>query len=116
MTKFMIMFKADRETEAAAPACKVMPEMERLIGELSQSGVLLSTEGLYPSDRGAARVFRNASGKVTVTDGPFTEAKELIAGYVLVQAASKDEAVQLAQRFLAVAGEGAAEVREVIES
>jgi hypothetical protein len=86
--RFMIMFKADSDTEAAAPACMVLPEMGLFIEELREEGVLLATEGLKPSGSNGARV-RRFGGKVTVTDGPFTEAKELIAGFVLVEVPSQ---------------------------
>ena len=113
--RFMIMFKADADTEAAAPACFALPEMGRFIEELRDQGVLLGTEGLKPSATNAARV-RRTGGRFTVVDGPFAEAKELVAGFVLVELPSKREAVELAERFLTVAGEGSAEVREVFES
>lgn len=113
--RFMIMFKADADTEAAAPACIALPEMGRFIEELRSEGVLLGTEGLKPSAYNGARLRRSA-GKITVTDGPFAEAKELVAGFVLVEVPSRDAAVALAERFLEVAGEGSAEVREAFES
>ena len=72
------------------------------------------SQGLHPSARGAK--VRLANGKVAVTDGPFAEAKELIAGFALVKVASKQEAIGLAQRMLQIAGEGEAEVREVVEA
>jgi hypothetical protein len=109
--RYMIMFKTEKDHEGV-PVCKDTTEMQRFIGELARDGVVLSTEGLYPSERGA-RV-RLAGGKVSVMDGPFTETKELVAGYVLVEVPSKEEATALAGRFLGVAGEGTAEVREVI--
>ena len=115
MSKYMIMFKADSDTEAVAPACMVLPDMGQFIEALREEGVLIATEGLKPSTSNAARV-RRSGGKVTVTDGPFTEAKELIAGFVLVEVPSKDAAVELTHRFLEIAGDAAAEVREVFDS
>ena len=109
--RYMLIFKADKD---GVPACKDLAEMGTLMDELKQSGVLLGTEGLQPTSSGA-RV-RLAGGKFTTTDGPFAEAKELIAGFALVRVNSKDEAVELSKRFLRVAGEGASEIREVIES
>ena len=87
--------------------------MGKLIEEMASSGALLSTEGCLPSARGA-RV-RLAAGKVTVTDGPFTESKEVIGGFALLDAKSKDEAVELTKRFLEVAGDGECELRELYE-
>ena len=110
--KYMLMFRSVRGTEVDVPPCKDLAAMGTLIGELTQAGILLATEGLHPSSRGA-RV-RLAGGNVSVTDGPFTEAKELIAGFALVEVKSKLEAIELAKKFLSVAGEGESEIREVI--
>jgi uncharacterized protein YndB with AHSA1/START domain len=86
-----------------------MAALGQLIEEMAKAGVLLATDGLQPSSKGA-RV-RISGGKFTVTDGPFTETKELIAGYAIVQARSKAEAIELAKRFLTVMGEGESEIR-----
>lgn len=110
--RFMLMFKVEAGDEARGPACKTMPEMEAYIEKLRAGGTLLAAEGLQPSGRGA-KVTR-AGGKVTVKDGPFTEAKELVAGFSLVEVGSKQEAVELAERFLKIAGEGVCELREVL--
>jgi hypothetical protein len=111
--RYMILFKNDMDTEVDVPPCLDLDEMGGLMHELAQSGILLATEGLQPSAKGA-RV-RVTGGKRTVVDGPFTEAKELIAGFALVQVASKEEAVDLAERFLRIAGFGTAEVREAFD-
>ena len=110
--RFMIMFKTEKDAEGIPP-CKDLDEMKRFTEGMAAEGVVLGTEGLYPSERGA-RVWRTG-GKVTAVDGPFAEAKELVAGFVLVRADSREQAVELAGRFLEVAGEGTAEVREVID-
>ena len=113
--KFMIMFGADSATEERAPACKELDEMKEFMGELSRAGIVVSTEALKPSASGA-RV-RNSGGRMSIKDGPFTEAKEMVAGFVIVRVDSRDEAVELSQRFLRIAGDGSsAEVREVIEA
>jgi hypothetical protein len=111
--KYMLMFRPVSRTEEDAPPCMTLDAMGDLIDELSKAGVVLSTEGLHPSERGA-RV-RYAAGKVDVTDGPFTEAKELVAGYAMVEVDTRAEAIELAKRFLGVAGEGQSDVREVME-
>jgi hypothetical protein len=85
--------------------------MEKLIEESMKSGKLLATEGCLPSALGA-RV-RRSGNAVTVTDGPFTESKELVAGFALLQADSKEEAIELAKQFLDVAGEGECELRQI---
>src|SRR5688572_12744697 len=113
--RFMLMFKPDKEPEPGVHACKQnLPEMAKLMGELRQSGVLVDTQGLMSSDTGA-RV-RLSNGKLTVRDGPFAEAKELIAGVALVEVRSKAEAVELAKRFLAIAGGGEGDVLQVLEA
>jgi hypothetical protein len=110
--RFMMIYKpADtKDMEAGVPPTQdEMAKMGAFIGELAQSGVLLATDGLQPSSKGA-RV-RLAKGKLTVTDGPFTETKELIAGFAIVQVKSKAEAIELAERFLKLAGDGESEIR-----
>jgi hypothetical protein len=110
--RYMMIWKpADTKTvEAGIPPTQAMIEkMGAFIGELAQSGVLLMTDGLQPTAKGA-RV-RLSGGKLTVTDGPFTETKELIGGFAIVQVKSKSEAVDLAERFLNIAGDGESEIR-----
>ena len=93
----------------APPTQKELEEMGKFIQELAASGVLIATDGLKPSSKGA-RV-RLSGGKFTVTDGPFTESKELIAGFAIMQVESMDQAKELAKRFLKVAGDGESEIR-----
>lgn len=87
--------------------------MGKLIEEGMKSGWLLSTEGCLPSALGA-RV-RMSNGKFSITDGPFTEAKEIIGGFALIQAKSKQEAIDLTRSFLKIAGDGESEIRQVYE-
>jgi hypothetical protein len=109
--RFLTIYKA-AET-GVPPTAEHMAAMGKLIEEMTNAGVLLSTEGCLPSARGA-RV-RRSGRKITVTDGPFTESKELIAGFALIQAGSKAEAIEWTKRFLAVAGEGESEIRQISE-
>ena len=95
------------------PTEEEMAEMGKLIDEWAKAGKLLTTEGCLPSALGA-RV-RLAAGKVSVTDGPFTESKEVVGGFAILQASSKEEAVELTKRFLAVAGDGECELRQLYE-
>jgi hypothetical protein len=111
--RFMIMFRNDGDSEVDVPPCLDLDEMGTFIGELQGTGVLLGYEGLKPSEKGA-RV-RLTGGKRNVLDGPFTEAKELIAGFALVQLPSRAAAIDLAEQFLRIAGQGSAEVREAFE-
>jgi hypothetical protein len=107
--RFLSIYKT-AET-GVPPTTEHMAAMGKLIEEMAKAGVLLATEGCLPSAKGA-RV-RRSGGKVTVTDGPFTESKELIAGFALLEAKSKDEAIELTKRFLEVAGDGECEVRQI---
>jgi hypothetical protein len=98
----------------APPSPEEMERMGRLIEEGMRAGYLLTVEGCLPSATGA-RV-RLANGKVTVKDGPFTESKEVIGGLAILQAASRDEAIEIARRFLGVAGDGECELRQLYEA
>jgi hypothetical protein len=114
--RFMMIYKpADtKDMEAGVPPSpQAMAEMGKFIEEMAKAGVLLFTDGLLPSSRGA-RV-RQSAGKVTVTDGPFTETKELIAGFAIVRAKSKAEAIEWAKRFHRIAGDGESEIREMYD-
>jgi hypothetical protein len=91
-----------------------MDEMGKLIEEGMKSGSLLATEGCLPSAKGA-RV-RLSGGKYTVTDGPFTESKELVAGFALIQAKSKEDAIEQTKNFLKVAGDGETEIRQIFDA
>jgi hypothetical protein len=87
--------------------------MGKFIEQAFKEGYLLSTEGCLPSALGV-RV-RNSGGNYTITDGPFTESKELIGGFALIQAKSKDDAIEFTKRFLKVAGDGETEIRQLYE-
>ena len=120
--RFMSIVKADKGFENGAPPDpKLMAAIGKLSEEMMKAGVLLDTGGLMPSAMGA-RVFAKG-GKVTVKDGPFTEAKELIGGYAVMQARSKEEAVELGKKFLQLhidvlgsSYEGELEVRQMFDS
>lgn len=105
--RFMLMRKADRNSEAGVPPTPgEASAVRKLIEEMTAAGVLLSFETLQPSSRGAR--LKASGSKRTITDGPFAEAKELIAGFVIVEVAGKNEALEWAERY--VAAVGAAEV------
>ena len=112
--RFMILLKADKTTEAGVlPDEKLLTEMGKYNEELVKAGVLLAAEGLHPSSKGARVKF--SGGKRTVVDGPFAEAKELIAGFWLWQVKSKEEALEWLKR--APFGGGAeVEIRQVFEA
>jgi hypothetical protein len=110
--RFLSIYKhAERTTP---PTQEEMASMGALIEEAMREGWLLGTEGCLPSALGA-RVRRDGA-KVTVSDGPFTEAKEVVGGFALIQAGSKEEAVELCRRFLSVAGDGECELRQLYEA
>ena len=109
--RFMTLYKPGRESNAP-PSPEVVAAMGRFIAQLTKEGVLVATDGLQSSAKGA-RVRISNGGTFTVTDGPFTEAKELIAGYAIIDVKSKAEAIELTKRFLAVMGEGQSEIRRM---
>lgn len=111
--RFMCLYKT-AQPEGVPPSQKEMARMGQLIEEMTKAGVLLATEGCQPS-RNGARV-RLTDGKTTVTDGPFTESKELVAGFALIQATSMEEAIAWTRRFLEVAGDGETEIRALHEA
>ena len=110
--KFLCLYKPARP-EGGPTSQQEMAEMGELIRELTEAGILLATEGCLPSAKGAR--IRQSGGKITVTDGPFTEAKEIVGGFALIQVASKDDAIELTKRFLRVAGDGESEIRQIHE-
>jgi len=91
-----------------------MATMGKLIEEGMKAGWLIATEGVNFGATGV-RVHKNAGGKVTVTDGPFAETKEVIGGYALLKAATKDEVVELTRRFLNVVRQGTCEIYQLYE-
>ena len=109
--KFLSIYKA-AET-GTPPSPEHMAQMEKLIEESMKSGELIATEGCLPSALGA-RV-RLDTGKYSVVDGPFTESKEVVGGFAILQAPSKKEAVEITKRFLAVVGGGECEIRQIYE-
>jgi hypothetical protein len=110
--RFLCLYKPAK-AEGTPPSEKEMAEMGKLIEDSMKSGKLLATEGCLPSALGA-RV-RLSGGKFNVVDGPFTESKELVAGFALIQARTKAEAIEFIKDFLKVAGDGETEMRQVFE-
>ncbi|MDM7944026.1 MAG: YciI family protein [Hydrogenophaga sp.] len=118
--RFMIIVKSCDEFEAEtnpAPDEALMTEMVRYHEALARAGVLLDGAGLHPSRQGW-RVKHGSDGSTRVVDGPFAEAKELMAGYTLIQVRSREEALEWSRRFPNPAGrgrEGVIELRQLIE-
>ena len=114
--RFMVMVKATKASEAGVmPSEKLLTEMGKFNEELVKAGVLLAGEGLHPTSKGARVKFSGT--KRTVTDGPFTEAKELIAGFWLWQVKSREEAIEWVKRCPNPTGEESEiEIRQVFEA
>jgi len=105
--RYITIYKTEETNEP--PRQEDFEKMGRFIQELSQQGVLLLTDGLQHTSKGARVRIQN--GKFTVTDGPFTEAKEVVAGYAIIDVKTKAEAIELTKRFLSLMGKGESEVR-----
>jgi len=99
--KFLSMIRID-EKAGQQPSEQLMQDMGKLIDELTRTGKLVTTAGLRPTKEG--KRVRLRKGQMFVTDGPFTETKEVIGGYAIVEASSMQEAIELTKRFLAVHG------------
>lgn len=114
--RFIVMIKANKATEAGVmPSEQLLTEMGKFNEELVNAGVMLAGEGLHPSSKGARVKFAN--GKFTVTDGPFAETKELIAGFWIWQCKSLDEAIAWAKRMPNPDNEeGEVEIRQIFEA
>jgi hypothetical protein len=112
----MVLLKADKNTEAGVlPDEKLLAEMGKYNEELVKAGVLVDAAGLHASSKGARVKF--SGGQRSVTDGPFTEAKELIAGYWMFQVKSKQEAIEWVKRCPnPLEGEAEIEIRQVFEA
>lgn len=112
--RFMIMVKGDEAYESGAmPTMEQINAMGRYNAELAKAGVLLAGEGLHPSSKGAQVTF--PGGKVTITDGPFSEAKELVGGFTIIQVASRAEALEWVRRWPGEEGDQL-ELRQIFDA
>ena len=110
--RFLSIYKCvERDTP---PSTEEMARVGKMVEEAIKSGKLVSTEGCLPSALGA-RV-RISDGKITVTDGPFAESKEVIGGFAILNANSKEEAIERAKEFLQTMGQGETEIRQLFEA
>src|SRR3989475_1340419 len=111
--RFMVIVKADKNSEAGVmPGKQLLTDMGKFNEELANAGVMLAGEGLQASSKGARVKF--SGGKTTVTDGPFAETKELVAGYWMWQVKSKEEAIEWLKR--APFEDTEVEIRQVFEA
>ena len=112
--RFLVMHKSDEQTEAGVPPSKqLVEELGTFLEQATKAGVLLAAEGVHPSSKGARLQF--SGGTRIVTDGPFAEAKELIAGFAIIDVGSKQEAIEWATSFAKVLGDVEIEIRQVVE-
>jgi hypothetical protein len=109
--RFLMYTLGDDSTPIPPPSPEMMAEMGKFMNEITKAGVLIATGAMAPSAQGTTVLF--SDGKFTVTDGPYTKAKELIGGWALVQVASKAEALDWAKRFMRIAGGGESRIRQV---
>ncbi|MEU5720008.1 YciI family protein [Streptomyces sp. NPDC020403] len=117
MPRYLTMIRMDENnTPAEGPSEGLMQRMGELIEEMTKAGVLLDTAGLTPTSQGTRVTWSN--GEFTVTDGPFTETKEVVGGYALIEAKDKAEALEWTKRFLATHEEYwnvTSEIREIAQ-
>jgi len=106
--RFLLTFNGEDRN----PSPEKLAALGKFTEEMVRSGVVLDTGAILPSSAGAKVKMKN--GKFTATDGPFAETKELIVGYAIVQAKSKEEAIELTRKFMAVAGDGEGEIRQLV--
>jgi hypothetical protein len=107
--RYLLMTKGDEQSTGNPPDEKLFAEMGRFIEEMTRAGVLLATGGLEP---GGVHI-KSSGGKVTVTDGPFAEAKEAVVGVALIDVRSKEEAIELSKRFWSIVGDGEGTMQRV---
>jgi hypothetical protein len=108
--RYLFIYRPGEDSDAR-PTPKQIEEMTAFIGDAFKTGKLIATDGLMASKHGALVSINN--GKIAVTDGPFTETKEIIGGYAIMNLGSKEEAVEEAKKFLKLMGRGTSEVRRM---
>jgi hypothetical protein len=112
--RFLALYTPDRK-KAGVPVSEAhQAEMGRFINESMRTGVLVATGGLLSSSNGGL-IVRSAAGRITVTDGPFAEAKEFVGGFALLEVKSREEVIECTKQFLAIAGDGETELRQIQE-
>jgi hypothetical protein len=109
--KFLSIYQTAERNTGPTPA--EMERMGKLIEEGFKSGKLVATEGCLPSNLGAR--IRQVNGQAAVTDGPFTEAKEVVGGFAIIEVGSKQEAIEYVKEFMRIAGDGVCELRQLYE-
>jgi hypothetical protein len=110
--KFLSVYTRDEKSPSPMSGAQ-MAEMGKLIEETTKAGTLVLTGGILPISKGGARV--RASGGAVSVDGPFTEAKEIVGGFAIMEAKSREEAIEMTTRFLKIAGDGECELHQLME-
>jgi len=109
--RFISIYKFDPATHNGPPTDSDIAAMMALIDEMKRAGVFVDTGGVAP--KGDSLRVRRAGNNVSVTDGPFTESKEIVGGYCVFDVASRDEAIEWSRRFLDLTGDGVTELHEI---
>ena len=112
--RYFSIYRPDPRTAGGPPDPRHMEKMGRLIDESMKAGTLVATGALLPLAQGGARVKKEA-GSITVVDGPFTESKELVAGWAILEGRSRDHAIELVRQFLDVADDGECELHQIMD-
>ena len=111
--RFLMISYPSADGVNTPPSPEMHQEMGTLVEAEKKAGVLIETGGLLPVSMGGARV-RSRGGKLTIMDGPFTESKELVAGFAIVEVDSFEQALDVSRRFYKVAGDGDGEIRQIV--
>ena len=111
--KFLSIYTPDAKRADQRPSPENMAEMGKLVEDSMKSGELLATGGLLPIAKGGARV-RASGSRITVLDGPFAESKEVVCGFALLEAKSREDAIDMCRRFLKIAGDGVSDLYAIM--
>ncbi|MEW5917588.1 MAG: YciI family protein [Gemmatimonadota bacterium] len=112
--KFFMISTPDEKNANKPPSPEMMAEMAKFIDEQKKAGTLIATGAMLPVSMGGARV-KSENGKLTVLDGPFTESKELVAGWAIIEVPTLADAIESSRRFYKIVGDGAGEIRQIMD-
>ena len=112
--RFLALYTPDKSDAGVPPTKEHIERMGKFVDEMFKSGALIATGGLLPASQ-SFRV-KSADGRMTILDGPFAEAKEAIGGFAILEARSKEDVIEMTQRFLKVAGGGQSELRPIMDA
>jgi hypothetical protein len=112
--KFFMMSTPDEGNANKPPSPEMMVEMAKFVDAQKKAGTLIATGAMLPVSMGGARV-KSENGNLTVLDGPFTESKELIAGWAIIDVPSLADAIEASRRFYKIVGDGEGEIRQIVD-